>query len=88
MANLRIDFEVEEQIKKVQKLIDELSELENKVNRLIFVTIEDLCDMTGWSPVTVQNLYNRADFPSCNFGKTKVAEISAVKKYFSVPRRK
>lgn len=85
---MKIDLEFEKQIEKVQKLIDELSELENKVNRLTFVTVEDLCTMTGWSPVTVQNLFNRADFPSCNFGKTKIAEISAVKKYFSVPHRK
>lgn len=88
MASINIDFDINEKIKEVQQLVDELSELETSLNKLVFVTIEDVCKSTGWSAVTVQNLFNRKDFPSCDYGKTKIAEVSAVKKYFSVPRRK
>ena len=47
-----------------------------------------MCEATGWSEPTVKNLFNRPDFPSCDFGKEKKAEITAVINYFSVPRRK
>ena len=38
-------------------------------------------------PVVLE-LYNKKDFPSCDYGREKIAEINAVRNYFSVPRRK
>ena len=39
------------------------------------------------SIATVRNMFNRADFPSCTFGKEKLVETSALKEYFRLPRR-
>lgn len=65
-------------------------EIENEKNELAlkFLSVEDFCKVSGWSEKTVQKLYNRPDFPSTDYGKEKKAEIHAVIKYFSVPRRK
>lgn len=86
MANLILD--IGEELERIEKLLRKLTELEKKTCSLSFISIKEFARLSGWSEPTVQDLFNRADFPSCDFGKTKIAEISAVKKYFSVPRRK
>ena len=88
MSKIIIDKNLQEQIEKITALVQMIDDLEAKANSLCFITIKQFAEMTGWSEPTVQNLFNRKDFPSCNYGKTKIAEISAVKAYFSVPRRK
>lgn len=56
--------------------------------KIMFLNIDDVVELTHWSKKKVQELFNRDDFPSCDFGKEKIAEANAVIKYFSVPRRK
>lgn len=55
---------------------------------MLFLTIEKVMAMTGWSKTTVQNLFNNPDFPSTNFGKSKLVTLPALVDYFSEPRRK
>ena len=53
-----------------------------------FFTIKEFAEISGWSIPTVQKLFNSEDFPSCDYGKEKIVEASALKNYFSVPRKK
>lgn len=79
---------IDEDLALAKELVDTLRNLEDLSKTLRFLTVKEMCKLTGWGSNTVQELYNRPDFPSCNFGKEKVAEIHAVINYFSVPRRR
>ena len=48
-----------------------------------FFTISDLQEMLGWSETTVQKLFKDPNFPSADFGKSKVVEAHALIDYFS-----
>ncbi|MCQ2148455.1 MAG: helix-turn-helix domain-containing protein [Bacteroidales bacterium] len=48
-----------------------------------FYTIEQLAKMLGWSENTVQKLFNDPNFPSADFGRSKVVESHALIDYFS-----
>ena len=85
---VKIDTNLDEKIEKTKQLLEYLKEIDNQVAKLQFVSIQDVVDATGWSKPTVEKLFNRKDFPSSDFGKEKQAEIHAVIKYFSEPRRK
>lgn len=76
------------ELEKATKLFQTILEIENASKALNFLTIKDVADATGWSLGTVRQLFNRPDFPSCDFGKEKIVEIHAALNYFSVPRRK
>lgn len=80
--------DLDDQLRKVSRLIESLNEMEDKVTMIRFLTIQEFSEISGWSLPVVKNLFNRADFPSCDYGKKKIVEVSAAKKYFSVPRRK
>jgi hypothetical protein len=85
--NLIIDTNLDEQLDKVREIIHYLREIEAISDLLRFITIKEFAEITGWSVPTVQNLYNRPDFPSTDYSKKK-AEIHATVEYFKVPRRK
>ena len=87
-VNITLDTDLDKELDKVNKLIDKLDLLNDKANIIQFVSIKDFCKLTGWSEKTVQELYNRPDFPSCDYGKEKKAEVHAILKYFEVPRRR
>lgn len=57
-------------------------------SEVIFYNIEQLIEMLGWSKTTVQKLFNDPNFPSTDFGKTKVVEAHALIEYFSVKHSK
>lgn len=79
---------IDEEIQKTAQLVENLMKIEEMSKALKFLTIKDVVAATGWSFPTVRDLFNRPDFPSCDFGKEKVVEIHAALKYFSVPRRR
>ena len=54
------------------------------VDSIKFLTIKQVTELTGWNLNTTRNVFNRPDFPSCDFGKEKVIEIHALVNYFSV----
>lgn len=87
-VNVSLDTDIGVELAKVKDLITALGELKEKANLIQFISIKEFTEMTGWSEKTVQELYNRPDFPCTDFGKEKKAEVHAVVEYFKVPRRK
>lgn len=88
MSTISIDTDLDEQLDKVREIMLCLKEIENTTDILRFISIKEFSKITGWSIPTVQDLYNRPDFPSTDYGKEKKAEIHAIVDYFKVPRRK
>lgn len=89
MSSIKIELDTLEQlVTKMEELVNEVKLLEDRLSEPKFYTIKDAAELTGWSIVTMQEIFNRRDFPSCDFGKRKIVEASAFKQYFSVPRRK
>ena len=82
------DYDLDNELEKIKELLTLQNKLTENARMIRFITIREFAKITGWSVNTVQYLFNRPDFPSCDFGKEKIAEVSAVIKYFSVPRRK
>lgn len=87
-VNIALDTNIDEELDKIKELVKSLNEVKEKANLIQFISIKEFSKMTGWSEKTVQDLYNRADFPSTDFGKEKKAEVHAIIDYFKVPRRK
>lgn len=85
-VEMKIDFE--KTIEQLKELVNKAEELKNNVRKITFITSAELAEMMHCSVVTAREIFNRKDFPACNFGKEKVAEIGAVIKYFSVRREK
>lgn len=83
-----VSISIDDELERINNLITTLDKLNSKVTSLQFVSIKQFCEASGWSEKTVQDLYNRPDFPSTNFGKEKIAELHAIVDYFKVPRRK
>lgn len=79
---------LEELSAKMFEIVSKIEKIESELTEPRFYTTKDVANLTGWSMPTVLDLFNRADFPSCDFGQGKVVEESAFKQYFSVPRRK
>lgn len=48
-----------------------------------FYTIKDVAQMTGWSLPTVQKIFCRPDFPTLNFGKSKLVKKDAFNEWCS-----
>ena len=53
-----------------------------------FYTIEDVMKLTKWSRKVVQRLFNRKDFPCCDYGKARCVEAHALIAYFAVRRNR
>lgn len=87
-VNVTLDTNISEELDKVKELVSCLNEIKEKANLIQFISIKEFSKMTGWSEKTVQELYNKPDFPSTDFGKEKKAEVHAIIDYFKVPRRK
>lgn len=87
-VNITLDTDLDKELEKVNKLVVALNDVKDQANLIQFVSIKDFCKLTGWSEKTVQEIYNRPDFPSCDYGKEKKAEVHAILKYFEVPRRR
>ena len=87
-VSLAVNTDLDQELEKVKQLVSSLNEVHEKANLIQFVGIKDFVKLTGWSEKTVQELYNKPDFPVCDYGKEKKAEVHAILNYFSVPRRK
>ena len=61
---------------------EEIEKIETIVE-VKFYTIPDLQKLLGWSETTEQKLFNDPNFPSADFGKSKVVEAHALIEYFS-----
>lgn len=85
---LTLQGDLENYITEIKELILKLEELEKKIEFIKFLNIKEFAKVANWSEKKASELYRRPDFPSCDFGKEKIAEVNAIIKYFSVPRRK
>ena len=85
---IKIDSNMSEQITTLQTLCNQLENLAENVKVLKFITQKDLAELTGWGMPTVKEVFDDPEFPCCDFGKAKVAEIHAVIEFFSKPRRR
>lgn len=54
----------------------------------VFYTIETFSKLRGCSEPTAQIIFNAEDFPSEDFGKSKVALGSAIREWYSKKRTK
>ena len=68
-VNVSLDTDIGVELAKVKDLITALGELKEKANLIQFISIKEFTELTGWSEKTVQELYNRPDFPCTDFGK-------------------
>ncbi len=87
-VNVSVGTDISEELDKIKELVAMLDEVKEKAHLIQFISIKDFMKLTGWSEKTVQEIYNRPDFPCTDFGKEKKAEVHAVIEYFKVPRRK
>lgn len=85
---LRTDLK--EQLDNLKEIIGSVQKLETTTKGIHFLTVDEIVSkkILPWSKKTVQDLFNRPDFPSCDYGKEKVVEVSAFRDYFNSPRRK
>lgn len=89
MATIRIELDTLEQlVDEIKSVVCKVEKIETTLTEPKFYNIEETAKLLGWSAPTVQDLFNRRDFPSCDYGKKKVVEATALKNYFCVPRRK
>ena len=87
---IAVDSELGPQLNNLKEFLKEVQELEKTTKGLHFLTVDEIVEkkILPWSRKTVQDLFNRPDFPSCDYGKEKVVEVYAFKEYFNMPRRK
>lgn len=53
-----------------------------------FLTVKEVADLMGMSEYQARKMFHDPEFPCCDYGKNLVVEDSALKHYFSKPRRK
>ncbi len=85
---ININTDIDENLKKTKEILANIEEIEEKSKALQFITIKDLANILDCSQSIAQEYFNLPDFPATDFPKEKKAEINAVRKFFSVPRRK
>lgn len=89
MAAIKIELDTLEQlVDEIKNVVCKVEKLETSLTEPKFYTIGETAKLLGWSEPTTQDLFNRKDFPCCDYGKKKVVEMTALKNYFSTPRRK
>ncbi|MCD7722516.1 MAG: helix-turn-helix domain-containing protein [Clostridiales bacterium] len=79
-------------LKLSQELLCNIAAAETRINQLNdeirFLTVDDVAALTGWSKTVVKALFNRQDFPSCDYGKSKIILRQAFLEYFMHPVRR
>lgn len=67
-------------------LLEMMNKIEKKAERLNrefrFLTVENVMELTGYSKPTVLAIFNRPDFPACDYGKNKIVFLPAFYDYF------
>lgn len=83
----KLDQCVELIIKLNEKMI-ELDINAKCMGQVKFITIREVADAMGMSYNQAKKLFNDPEFPSTDYGKSKLVEESALRKYFAESRRK
>lgn len=85
---VNIDTDIDLNIKKVDELLEKMKQLEDKSNMIKFIGIKEFTQIRNCSLKIAQDIFNEQSFPSENYGKTKVAEISAIISWYQQKRDK
>lgn len=87
-VNIATTTDIDTNIKKLDEMLKKIKSVEDKSKMLNFLTINEFAKLRNCSISTAQAIFNDSSFPSENYGKTKVAEIEAVKNWYQVKREK
>lgn len=83
---MNITTNATEELKNAKELLTVFNAIEEKAesikNKIGFFTTEDVANLTGFSMPTVLKLFNRPDFPVCDYGARKIVFIPAFYEYF------
>lgn len=83
---MNINTNTSEEIESAKELLSIFNTIEDQVaslkTKIGFYTTDDVCKLTGLSMPKVLDLFNRPDFPVCDYGKRKIVFIPAFCDYF------
>lgn len=85
---LNVETDIDLNIKKVDELLEKLKQLEDKSKMITFITIKDFSKLRNISLKSAQDMFNIPDFPSENYGKQKVVELTALINWYQQKRDK
>lgn len=85
---VNIETDIDLNIKKVDELLEKLKQLEDKSKMITFITIKDFSKIRNISCSQAQTMFNLPDFPSENYGKQKVVELTALINWYQQKRDK
>ena len=88
IMNINIETDIDANIKKLDELIEKLELAEQTSKSLTFITISQFAEMRQCSLQVAQRIFNEKSFPSENYAKQKVVEISALKHWYMQKRDK
>lgn len=86
--NITIENDINANIKKLDELLEKLELAERNSKMLTFITISQFAEMRHCSLQVAQRIFNDKTFPSENYGKQKVVEISALRNWYMQRRDK
>lgn len=83
--NANIEFNgLDEMLDRIERATSVIKNAENVCNTVLMLNVDKVAEITGWNRQTVDRMFNRPDFPAQCFGKSRLVEISALKKFFEV----
>lgn len=85
---VNISTDIDENIQKLNEMLQKLQLVEDKSKMLNFITISQFAEIRGCSIKVAQDMFNEPTFPSEDYGKNKVVELQALKKWYMVKRSK
>lgn len=85
---VNISTDIDENIQKLNEMLQKLELVEDKSKMLNFITISQFAEIRGVSLKTARDLFNEPTFPSEDYGKNKVVELQALKEWYMVKRSK
>ncbi len=80
--NININNDFDKNLKQLDEMLEKIQLLEDKSKLLNFITIKQFSELRGCSVKVAQDIFNEQSFPSENYGKQKVVEISALKAWY------
>ena len=86
--NINIETDINANINKLDELLEKIALLEDKSKLVNFITIREFAELRNCSIKIAQDIFNDKTFPSENYGKQKVVEISALKNWYAQKRDK
>lgn len=86
--NIHIETDINSNLKLLDEMLEKIKQIEENSRMLTFITISQFAEMRHCSITVAERLFNEPTFPSENYGKQKVVEISALKNWYMQKRDK